>query len=411
SALALPFAPIGVWLTPPASAQSAGQNVLIENLSFTGKDGAKFSVPKIELTGSNLSQAEVRKLFDPTTSKEDSIALSGRLKADRLSIPALKAEGGKDGFTMTFTGLVAEKIDQGRFGKLALAGMRASDTKTMSMNLRPISAEGIDASQLLEILRTGGDMSRARQIRMERLTGEGLEMTVPDKDTSATAPGGNMVKIAMGAITAATDYAGNTPSRTRFDMKAMTVEGPPASKMTQQLKELGYDRLSFDVGGAAAYDAAKKLFDLSEFTIAGQGMGRIGLKGAFSNLDALGLNGDQGERMLAFLGSSIDRLELSVGNEGLFEKGFSFAAKQNGKAAPALIAESKAMAVGLLPIMLGADAGVMKLAAAIGQFMDNPKVVRVSVTGKNGPVRVIDFTTMKTPQDVLKVVNIDASAQ
>ncbi|MGL5139287.1 MAG: hypothetical protein ACRC7G_16130, partial [Beijerinckiaceae bacterium] len=57
SALALPFAPIGVWLTPPASAQSAGQNVLIENLSFTGKDGAKFSVPKIELMGSNLSQA------------------------------------------------------------------------------------------------------------------------------------------------------------------------------------------------------------------------------------------------------------------------------------------------------------------------------------------------------------------
>jgi hypothetical protein len=411
SALAVAIPATGGWLAQPAQAQTATRNVALDNLSFTGPDGTKFTIPKVEVAGTNLTDDEVRKLFDPATSRDAGIALSTKLKADRIAVPSMKAEGGKDGFGMTLTGLVAEKIDQGRFGRLALQGMQAADRKSMSFNLKPTSMEGVDLTQLLDLLRTGGDVARLRQIRLEKVSGEGLEMQVPDKDTPANAPGGNRIKISFGPINGANEYAGSTVVRTRFNMKTMAIEGPPASRMTQQLKDLGYDRLSFDLVTAAGYDPAKKVVTLDEVTMTGPGMGRLKLAGVISNLDPLGMSGDQGERMLAFLGSSIEKLELTVGNDGLFEKGFAFAARQNGKKQAELIAESKAMAVGLLPIMLGADAGVMKLAAAIGQFMDNPKAVTVTLTGKNGPVRVIDFTTMKTPQDALKVVNIEAAAQ
>jgi hypothetical protein len=398
-----PFALTG-WGAQPALAQAALQNVSLSNITFKGGDGATVTVPKIDVTGTNLSQAELQKLFTPGTPSAESNALAARLKAQKIDIPLMTDAGSSAKQSMEVKGFVAEAIDAGKAAKVSVASLNVKREDGTIVSFKTMRAEGLDMSTLPAF---GGGGQKAP--RLDKLTIDGGDMSFTDKAVKADAPGGNTVKGSFGPVTLANTYAGVVLTRSAFDLKNLVMVGPPTSQFSTQLKELGYDKLELNLAAAGGYDPAKKTMAIENFQMSGPAMGSFGLKGRFTDVAEGIASGDQAQSMVAMLGSSVERLEINVSNLGLFQKGFALAAKKQGKTAQALIGESKMMATSMLPMMLGSDPGVTKLATALGQFMDNPNALNVVLTGKSGPVKIMQLAGIKNPQDALKIINIDAN--
>jgi uncharacterized protein YjbI with pentapeptide repeats len=402
-----PFALTG-WGAQQALAQAALQNVSLSNISVKLADGADVTVPKIDVTGTNLTQAELQKIFTNGPAAEVA-ALNARMKAQKIDIPTVTIAGGKDKQTMEMKGFVIEGVDQGKAQKVTLtsANMKREDGTTL--NLKPTRIEGLDLTGNVATL-LAGKAGGSNAVKLDKAMMEGGDISFVDKAVKADAPGGNIVRMALGPVTINNTYAGNVITRGAIDIKSLTIVGPPTAQFTTQLKELGYDKLELSIASAGSYDPAKKTLGIENLQMSGPAMGSFGLKGTMTDVGEGITSGDQAQTMVAMLGAGIERLELNISNQGLFQKAFAFAAKQQGKTAEALIGESKMMATAMLPMMLGGDPGVMKLASALGQFMDSPGALNVVLTGKSGPVKIMQLAGVKNPQDALKFINIDASS-
>jgi hypothetical protein len=394
------------WGAQPAFAQAALQNVSLTSLSFKLADGSQITIPKIDVTGTNLTQAELQKVFTNGPSAEVT-PLNAKMKAQKIDIPAVTIVGtGADKQSMELKNFVIEGVDAGKVGKAMVAASTVKREDGTTINLKPLRIDGLDVSGNLATMLAG--KGSGNSLKMDKVTIDGGDLSFPDKAVKADAPGGNMVRMTLGPITLNNTYTGGVVTRGVFDLKSLVMTGPPTSQFTKQLKELGYDKLELAIASAGAYDPAKKTMAIENLQISGPAMGSFGLKGRFTDVAEGIASGDQAQAMVAMLGAGIERVELDISNQGLFQKGFALVAKQQGKTAEAFIGESKMMATSMLPMFLGSDPGVVKLATALGQFMDKPNALNVVLTGKSGPVKIMQLAGVKNPQDAMKLINIDA---
>ena len=68
------------------------------------------------------------------------------------------------------------------------------------------------------------------------------------------------------------------------------------------------------------------------------------------------------------------------------------------------------MVAGLLPMVMGGDAGGLKLASALAEFIKAPKSLTISLKGRGGPVRIMDLQQVTDPGELIKKIEIDATA-
>jgi hypothetical protein len=109
------------------AAQAAPGNVSLENLTLTSKDGAKFFIKHADFINSTLDKDEIQKLLNPDTSKDDEFALIKKLKADRISIPAVDMTP-KAGGMVHLHDFEADNVDSGKVEKLAISGIDGDST-------------------------------------------------------------------------------------------------------------------------------------------------------------------------------------------------------------------------------------------------------------------------------------------
>src|SRR5579859_351999 len=115
----------GVALTPHhARAWPTGEtgDVAIDDFSTTNKEGAKIAIKHLEFTGTNLEKEDIQKLLTPDTPKDEALDLVKKLKAEKISIPSIEVTP-KDGGLIRMTGFEANDIDEGKVGKLTIAGI------------------------------------------------------------------------------------------------------------------------------------------------------------------------------------------------------------------------------------------------------------------------------------------------
>jgi hypothetical protein len=393
----------------PAIAQSAGQTVTLEGLSFPGSSGQTIAISRIDVVGTNLSRAEVETLFKSGAAKTEVLPIITKMRADRLTIAGVSVTGGKDGQRVTVRPIELTGIDAGKAATLRLAGMEGGDNTGVAFNLRALSGEGLDVARALQLMKDT-PLGGPRGIKLARMAWEGGTFQFPDKDTKADAPGGNLVKMSFGPMAGTNDYAGDTLNRSVFSLKNMVIEGPPSSQFGQQLKALGYDKVDLSLDSDGSYNAAARTMKVDRFTLTGQGMGALDLKFDMTDVGEGIASGVPMQSTEALMQSSIRSLTLSFVNDRLFQNAFAFAAMQQGKQPAAMIQEMKALATGMLPMMLGGDQGVLKVATAIGQFMDNPRSISITASGRNGPVKVMDLQGLKNPADAMRLIALDATA-
>src|SRR5581483_9520204 len=112
------------FLTYQARAWPGGEtgDVAIDDFSTTDKEGGKIVIKHIEFTNTNLEKEEVQKLLTPGTPKNEELELVKKLKADKISIPSIELSP-KEGGLVRLNGFEANDIDEGRVGKLSIAGI------------------------------------------------------------------------------------------------------------------------------------------------------------------------------------------------------------------------------------------------------------------------------------------------
>lgn len=441
---AIALAPALAWLgTPllggfagPAQAQlSGGQTVLLENHKISGKDGSVLTFPRIEFSGTNITRDEVTKLFTAETPEADIRAIITKLKAAKISIPevlltAKDAKGSLKGFQVS-------DLDKGRVGKASLDGgtvdAQTEDKLPVNVKLGPMVLEDADFSAFLSMAK-GGDIMEALTVNgplhLGRASVGAIAASFPDKETPASAPGGNIVKLGLASMELLNTYkpGAKLPERTTAAVKNFTLELPKGSKAAASLAEFGYDKIDAGITLAGTFDAATKVVVIDDYTFSGMGMGALDMKMKLGNYD---YDAMQAAQLAAYKGAGTPKekaarqqalmmplllaldfssFEIGFKNSGVFEKAVAFLAKQDKKKPADLKAEWSATASMMLPALLSGDPVGLKLAEAAAKFITDPKSIRIAAKSKGAPIKFSDLAQVKSPQDILPKLDVTITA-
>ena len=389
-----------------AFAQSS--DVRIESLKI-GAGEEVVELKGIAFTGSNLSQDEIGALLALDTPASQRTTLAARLKASSASIAEIIVGAPAKG-PLTFKSFQADGVDQGKIKRLTLAGGQAGPTingETASFRSGALTIDDIDVSSVLNGLIKGSILSVKPTVA--RLSWNGFEASFPDKDTAATAPGGNLINIRLGALDAQSLYDGGVMTKSTTAIRNLVVEFPKASDTGKTLADAGYDRVDLGMTTSVAFNPARKSLMIDDLTISGVGMGTVGLRAELGNVDPAMLNGDPMAALAALMTVEFASAELTIGNDGLIDKALVAVAKEQGKKPEQLKKEAGAMVTQFTPMLLGGDPASLQVAAALGAFIRNPKNLSVTVKGKDGPLKFTDLD-FDQPMSILQELEIGAAA-
>jgi hypothetical protein len=301
-------------------------------------------------------------------------------------------------------------VDQGKIRRLTLAGGQGGPTingETASFRAGALTIDEIDVSSVLNGLIKGSILSAKPTVA--RLSWNGFDASFPDKDTPASAPGGNIIKARLGALDAQTLFEGGTPTKSTSAIRNLVVELPKASEAGKTLADAGYERIDVSMTSAVAFNPAKKSLMIDDLTLSGVGMGSFGLRAEFANIDPAMLNGDPMAALAALMTIEFASTELTIVNDGLIDKALAMAAKEQGKKPQDLKKEAGALVTQFTPMLLGGDPASLQVAAALGAFIRDPKSLSVKVSGKDGPLKLTDLD-FDQPMSILQELDITAAA-
>ena len=406
---AIPFLlGVGLVVMPAGLAFAQSNNVRIDTLKL-GKGDDVVELKGVDFAGTNLSSDEIDALLALDTPADRRTSLGARLKASSASIAEIVIGAPAKG-PLTFTGFRAENVDQGKIRRLTLAGGQGGPSiqgEQGSFRAGALTIDEIDVSSVLNGLIKGSLL--AAKPTVARLSWNGFEASFPDKDTPASAPGGNMINVRLGALDGQTLYEGGTPTKSTTAIRNLVVELPKASEVGKTLAEAGYERIDVSMTTAIAFNPAKKSLMIDDFTISGVGMGSVGLRAEFANIDPAMLNGDPMAALGALMTVEFASTELTIVNEGIIDKALAVAAKEQRKKPEQLKKEAGAMVTQFAPMMLGGDPASLQVAAALGAFIRDPKSLSVKVSGKDGPLKFTDMD-FDQPMSILQELDITAAA-
>ena len=406
---ALPFLFAASLAVLPAGFAAAQSNdVRIDSLKL-GEGEDVVELKGIAFTGASLSRDEVGALLARETPADQRTALAGRLKAASGSIAEIVV-GDRAKGPLTFTGLRVEAIDQGKIRRLTLAGGQGGPLiqgEPGSFRAGALTIDEIDLSTVLASL-TKGSLIAAKPT-VARLSWNGFEASFPDKDVAASAPGGNIIKVSLGALDGQSVYEGGLPVKSSAALRNLVLEFPKASEIGAKLAEAGFQRLDMSLTSSVAFNPAKKSLRIDDLTMSGVGLGSFGLRAEFGNIDPVLMNGDPMAALATLLTIELASTELIVTNDGFFNKALAMAAKEQGKKPEQLQQEAGALATQFTPMLLGGDPSSLQVAAALGAFIRDPKSLSVMVKGRNGPLKITDLD-FEQPMMMLQKVEISAAA-
>lgn len=380
------------------------RDTTLENVVINDKDGGSVSFPRVEFTGTNLAQDELAKLFAEATPGDEKKALFAKLKADKISIP--QAVFTNKNSKVTVSGIAAGAVGDGKVGHAELAGIdgagKTDEGGPVSIKSGPIALDGADLSSLLS--------ANPGAMRFSRFSLANLAITAPDKDTPATAAGGNLYTINLGSLTADATFDGAIPLKGAMSIKGLSVQPPAAAAAGQQLKAAGYDKLELAVDFGSTYDPATKALTLDNFTINGANAGALQLKSVFGGVDKAAFAGAGNERIMALLQGTISSVELGYADAGLAAKLIGLFAQQQGKQPAALQAETVAMARQIVPLLLAGAPNAQAIGDAVARFIAQPTSISVTLKPKAGSIGFVDLAGIKDPASFLAKVDADVKS-
>jgi len=392
---------------------NAQESFVFENVRTKSDDGTvEFSAPRIEVQGANVTRAQMERIAGASATEAERFDFLMTLRARRISIPEMTVQNLEDQKSrIVVRGSVAENVDAGRFDRMALGGFEGifagEGMGDGALKSGPIVLEGGDFSKLLAAAKAGAPENGTAKLKL--FTWSGFEATVPDTDLPPTAVGGNLYRVAIGSVRAATDYAGDLPTKATASFDGIVFTAPPGSEAGRSLAGFGYEKLELGMTFDGVYDPAARTFQLNDYSLRGANAGSLAMSGAFGALAPEAFVGEGEKRASALMGSNVTSLTVRYVDSGLAQKAMAFYAATQGKNVTAVRRELTMM-TGALPILMGGDPASLRLAQAFGAFILDPKSLTVSLKGKKGPITWADIANMGDPSTFFSRVELTATA-
>ncbi len=390
---------------------AADGTVSLDNIALQVGSKATYKFKRIDLIGANLSKDEATKLFSGAAGADETEALLAKLKAQRISIPETvltSTEGG----SVTLRDFVAEEVDEGKIRRATLGGVDGVIPleKAGEANLKgfALTIDNLELRRLFPAIK-GGEIVDGP--KFSRVAWNGFELAFPDKDTPASAPGGNLVKIKLASLSADQTYDGDVPLKSAAALGGLVVELPKASQAGAALAAQGYDKIETSLRFGGAYDPARRAFSLDDFSLDAANVGSIGLRGQLSGVDKASFVGSKEERLSALLKANFAALDIRVVNAGAFEKTVAFFAQSENKTPEAIKSEWAAFVVGAGPVLLPGEPAGAKIGAALAKFIAYPKSLTIALKSKAGPVKIADLAAIDNPTAAFAKIDVNAFAE
>ncbi len=401
-----------------AQSALALENHVIENIRLPAKDAkGEVLIKRLEITDTNLSRAEVDALLAPATADDARGAIAAKMQARRIAIPEIVVtQTGEQTGALTFRDYVVVNLDRAKFDSADLAGFsgvfKSEDAGKGSgegkITSGPISIKNVDASRMVEASRKGDASDGTAKVGGFSWTG--LQLSVPDLDTSPNAPGGNLYDVRLGGLTGGATYDGDAPLSAKMRIEGLSFIPPRGSSAGKSLASFGYDKVNLGLNVEGAYDPAGKAFRLLDYSVSGVNAGVLGLSGVFGNIDRASFTGDKAARLGAVMQGDLRTLTLKYVDNGLFQKALAFYASMQKKDVTAVRMEWTMMVTGMLPMLLGGDPAALTLADALSTFVKDPKSLTVSLKSKGFGVPFLGLSQIKDPADFFSKLDVTAVA-
>lgn len=383
-----------------ATVSAQAETLRIDQHVFPAPKGA-VTLKNVEVVDSSLSRDDFVKMLAPDTAPAERAALIKNFKATRLSIPTVEAKN--DEMTATARDIVLDRVDAGKFDKFVVAGAEAVGGDDLRLKANALTVEGGDFSTVATAL-IAGDPSRfgarARVMKFDGLTATIRETGPKDK--------AGLVDVSLAGVRSNSTIEGDVTRSSTFAVDHLVVAPQKGGKLHRDLAAFGYERLDLGVKGVANYDPATKALIVENLTFDGVGAGALTVTASLGDVDKTYDAADPATRLAAFIGANISRATLSYVDSGLFERALAYSA---GKKSKETLRREWAQTAGLyLPMLLGGDAGALLIAAAAQKFINDPKSLTLTATGKSGPVRLVELPGLKDPGAFFQRVDLTAVA-
>jgi hypothetical protein len=393
------------------SFSASAADVVLDDLVIASAPGTSAKIRRVEVTGTNLTQDELRRLFTGAADEPEAKALIGRLQASRIAVPEISLAGKAPGSVATIRDIVLTDVAAGRVGRLALAGAEGSVTDangTSSFRSARLTLDDVDLGGVVTAIGTARSPSSAR---VSRVAWDGFEVSFPDEQTPPTAPGGNRITVALRSLTMNATYEGEVATRGTIGIDGLTVLMPKASQAGAALAAAGYEKLDLGLRLTANYDAARRVLSVDDVSLSTSGFGTLSARAEFGGIDKATVAGGETDPNKAFAEATLISFGLRFVDAGGFDRMVGLVAGSSGKTPATVKAEWSAMARSTIPAMLGGDPAGQRLTAAVTDFIGRPKSVSISARGRPGPVRFADLEKIDAPAGFVARFDIDAAAE
>ncbi len=294
----------------------------------------------------------------------------------------------------------SDKDNRLKIDGFSLTGFSFRQTIDGLRTLQGKSFDDIDPATARSLIPTLGTL---------RLSGFSIDGTTDDE--------GKKVKVQAGlkGFELTADKPMNAiPTNIRIGLQNLTMALPSNSTDDgiKELVALGYKTIDASLLAAATWNEAASEITFNEVSLQGQGMGNIGLTGRIGNVGKDLFNADTAIATVALVGAKAKALDLTVENQGLFERYMAKAAKEQKTTPEALRRTYAAAAAFVVPAMIGSSEQAQTLSQAIARFIAKPGKLTVNATPKDpSGFGIAEAVTLSDPKAILDRLNVSAKAE
>ncbi len=301
---------------------------------------------------------------------------------------------------------------QGRFQMQGLKAGSGADRFDMA----EVAIEGLDLSAMLTTLQSlatqSGGMTNVDPATIIPKVGAvrfaGIDIDVPDTKTV-----GQRVRAKLGLFeTRMANHVGPIPADVAVTLDRLQIDIPADTKEKglQDILAMGYKALDISAKYDQAWSEAAKTLTIKELSLKSGGMASVSAKAEIANVPREIFTLDKAIASVAALGATARSLQISVVNDTLFEKLIAKTARDSRRKAEDVRAELAAGATMMVPMFLGDHPAARPIGVALGKFVAEPKNLRIEVKAKGDGIGATDFLAVSNPMDLLKKVDITATA-
>ncbi len=301
-------------------------------------------------------------------------------------------------------------------GRFSLQGLKVEADGGV-VNFGEFTVDGVDLSSMWTAVRNAAqkpdfdpsDLNAGDLIpRISLVRFGGIDINVPDPKAA-----GQMIKARLGLLeTKMSNHVGPIPADIAVNLDKLQMDIPQNTSDSglKQILDLGYRALDISARYDQAWSEAARTLTLRDFRVASTGMFAAQAKAEISGATRELFNTDRAIAAVAALGLSARNLDFALTNSGLFQKLIEKQAKDTRRKVEDVRAEFAAGATLMVPMFMGDHPAARVIGQALGKFVADPKNIRLVATAQGGGIGAADFMAAPNPMDVLKKVDIKATA-